>query len=178
LIKRRLLNLGTELKSQIDNVNKERIETFGSTDLKVKGRVRTENNCIPRDIICIGDTLVFAFNVFIGLKTTTKVSDVFSLHRLVNQEEHFEIEDIKTDNSFLTDSRFIRDFDELYTYYKQAQLQHLYKQDGHLYAIFQIGERLTDIRVFRWSISADNQISYIDNRGEKAIKAPQNHDFE
>ena len=180
LIKRRLLNLGTELKSQIDNVNQERIETFGSTDLKVKGRVRvrTENNCIPRDIICIGDTLVFAFNVFIGLKTTTKVSDVFSLHRLVNQEEHFEIEDIKTNNSFLTDSRFIRDFDELYTYYKQAQLQHLYKQDGHLYAIFQIGERLTDIRVFRWSISADNQISYIDNRGEKAIKAPQNHDFE
>ena len=180
LIKRRLLNLGTELKSHIDTVNQDRIDTFGSTDLKVKGRVRvrTEHNCIPRDIICIGDTLIFAFNVFIGLKNTTQISDVFSLHKLVTNDAHFEVEDLKIENTFLTDSRFIRDFEELYTYYKQAQLQHLYKQDSHLYAVFQIGERLSDIRVFRWSISADNEISYIDNRGEKAVKAPQNHDFE
>ncbi len=179
LIKRRLLNFGTDLKTQIDSANQARIDAFGSTELKVKGRVRvrTENNCIPRDIICIGDTLIFAFNVFIGLKTTTSIKDVFSLHKLTTQEDHFEVEDIPSEGSFLADSRFETDFNELYTYYKKAQLQHLYKQGSKLFAVFQIGERIKDIRVFRWSISSDNQVTYIDNRGERDIKPPQNHDF-
>ncbi|MCF6455756.1 DNA repair ATPase [Pseudoalteromonas sp. MMG024] len=180
LIKRRLNNLGNELKSSVDAINQQRIESFGSTELQVKGRVRvrTENNCVPRDIVVIGDKLIFAYNVFIGLKTNTSIHDVFSVHKLSVVDEHFEIDDYPSETRFLTDSRFIRDFEELYTYYKQAKLQHLFAQHGKLYALFQIGDKLSDVRVFRWQIENDNTLNYIDNRGERDIQNRQDYDFE
>ena len=52
-------------------------------------------------------------------------------------------------------------------------------RDGKLLASFQIGERITDIRVFRWSISSDgSEVRYIDNRGERDIALPAPFDFE
>lgn len=180
LIKRRLSNFGTDLKTQIDTVNKQRIEEFGSTELQVKGRVRvrTEQNCTPRDIVIVGDKVIFAYNVQLGLKKETAISDVFSVQKLVEQDDHFEIEPYPDTTRFLTDSRFIRDFEELYTYYKQTSLQHLYQQNGKLFALFQIGDKLSDVRVFRWEIHPDNTINYIDNRGERDIQHAHDYDFE
>ena len=180
LIKRRLNNFGASLKTQIDDVNTQRINEFGSTDLQVKGRVRvrTEQNCTPRDIVIIGDKVIFAYNVFLGLKKETAISDVFSVQKLVEQDDHYEIEPYPETTRFLTDSRFIRDFEELYTYYKQTSLQHLYQQNGKLFALFQIGDKLSDVRVFRWEIHPDNTINYIDNRGERDIQHAHDYDFE
>ena len=180
LIKRRLNNLGSNLNVSVDAINQQRVESFGSTDLQVKGRVRvrTENNCVPRDIVIIGDKLIFAYNVFIGLKKNTSIHDVFSVHKLSTVDEHYEIDDYPSETRFLTDSRFIRDFEELYTYYKQAKLQHLFAQHGKLYALFQIGDKLSDVRVFRWQIENDNTLNYIDNRGERDIQNRQDYDFE
>ena len=178
LIKRRLNNFGVTLKTQTDKVNASRINEFGSTELQVKGRVRarTEQNCTPRDIVIVGDKVIFAYNVFLGLKKETSIDDVFSVHKLVQQEDHFEIEPYPEKTLFLTDTRFIRDFEELYTYYKQTKLQHLYQQNGKLFALFQIGEKLSDVRVFRWEIHPDNTIHYIDNRGERDIKHAHDYD--
>lgn len=180
LIKRRLNNFGVTLKTQTDKVNASRINEFGSTELQVKGRVRarTEQNCTPRDIVIVGDKVIFAYNVFLGLKKETSIDDVFSVHKLVQQEDHFEIEPYPEKTLFLTDTRFIRDFEELYTYYKQTKLQHLYQQNDKLFALFQIGEKLSDVRVFRWEIHSDNTIHYIDNRGERDIKHAHDYDFE
>ena len=93
LIKRRLSNSGTQLRSLADDLNQQRVDTFGSTELKVKGRarVRTEHNCIPRDIVLIGDKLIFAYNVFLGLKKNIHVSDVFTVQKLVEQAIYFFI---------------------------------------------------------------------------------------
>ncbi|MBQ4811422.1 DNA repair ATPase [Pseudoalteromonas luteoviolacea] len=180
LIKRRLSNSGAQLRKDVDTLNQNRIDTFGSTEIKVKGRarVRTEHNCIPRDIVLIGDKLIFAYNVFLGLKKNIHVSDVFSVQKLVYQDDHYEVEDYPSETKFLTDNRFLRDFEELYTYYKETHLQHLYQQNGKLFAVFQIGDKLTDVRVFRWEIAADNTLDYIDNRGERDIKGNQDYDFE
>ncbi len=127
LIKRRLSNFGGTLKTQIDEVNQQRITEFGSTELQVKGRVRvrTEQNCTPRDIVIVGDKVIFAYNVLLGLKKETSINDVFSVQKLVEQDDHFEVEAYPEQTRFLTDTRFIRDFEELYTYYKQTSLQHL-----------------------------------------------------
>ena len=75
LIKRRLNNFGVTLKTQTDKVNASRINEFGSTELQVKGRVRarTEQNCTPRDIVIVGDKVIFAYNVFLGLKKETSI---------------------------------------------------------------------------------------------------------
>ncbi|HSR52947.1 MAG TPA: DNA repair ATPase [Acidobacteriota bacterium] len=44
-------------------------------------RIRTENNCVPRDLIAVGSRLLFGYNVFIGLRRETRVGDVLTLHR-------------------------------------------------------------------------------------------------
>ena len=47
------------------SLNQRRIEVFGGTELAVVGnvRIRTENNCIPRDIAQVGDRLLFGYNI-------------------------------------------------------------------------------------------------------------------
>lgn len=180
LIQRRLSALGSDLNTEIKQLNEERMATFGSTDMKVDARirVRTEHNCIARDIAAIGDTLLFGYNVFLGLKRNITVADVFSLHQIKDIDGEVEIADLPTQGSFLDHPDFVRDFDELYTYYKKTFLTHVYRQGSKVFAVFRIGERLDDIRVFRWGIDANQEVKYIDNRGERDIEQPKNFDFE
>lgn len=181
ILSRRLNALGTELQQNIDSLNTQRLEEFGKSDMEVIGRIRirTENNCIARDIVRFGDWLLFGYNVFLGLKKETHIDDVFSLYRLVEHDGAYDVEAAPIEDTFLNIERFVQDFNELYTYYKNAQLLQLVERDGKLLASFQMGERLSDIRVFRWSISSDKQtIEYIDNRGERDISLPPAYDFE
>jgi len=181
VIRNRLLAQGRELEAQTRGLNEARIQEFGSTEMGVAAntRVRTENNCIARDIVQIGEQLLFGYNVFIGLKQETAVSDVFALFRLVKSEQHYDIETLSLDDSFLSQPAFLNDFKELYRYYKHAKLMQLTVAHGKLLAEFQTGERRADIRVFRWSISSDGKdVKYIDNRGERDIELPPAFDFE
>jgi len=181
IIRKRLIEQGKRLDQSARSLNEERLGEFGSSDMSVTARVRvrTENNCIARDIVQVGDQLLFGYNVFIGLKKETKIEDVFSLFSVKESESGIELEPASYDGTFLSQSRFVNDFDELYRYYKHTKLVQLTVKDGKLLAGFQIGERLEDIRVFRWAVSPDGKdINYIDNRGERDIQLPSPYDFE
>ena len=181
VIRKRLLEQGQQLEARANALNQQRLEEFGSTEMQIIGRtrVRTENNCVARDIVRVGDYLLFGYNVFMGLKQTTQVEDVFSLFKMVERDGTPDMDAVPFDGTFLADARFQSDFNELYTYYKNTFLTQLVQRDGKLMAGFQIGERLTDVRVFRWSVSADGrQIAYIDNRGERDIQLPSPYDFD
>ena len=181
IIRKRLTEQGSTLKSQAEQLNIERLAEFGGVQMEAIGRtrVRTENNCVSRDIVQVGDQLLFGYNVFIGLKKDTQISDVFALFQLSEQDGQYELVENDLQQSFLYDQRFKGDFDELYRYYKEARLVKLTNKDGKLLAGFQVGERKNDLRVFRWSISADgNTLEYIDNRGERDIQLPEQYDFE
>ncbi len=181
LIHKRLENQSDSLKEHVVSLNEERLEEFGTTDMAVSARVRvrTENNCIARDIVQVGEHLLFGYNVFIGLKKETQIEDVFALYSLSNNDHGYEISRVNQSNTFLEDTGFVNDFHELYRYYKNARLLQLTIRHGKLLAGFQIGEKLEDIRVFRWSISADGkEVQYIDNRGERDIELPPSYDFE
>ncbi|MEL6868973.1 MAG: DNA repair ATPase [Pseudomonadota bacterium] len=180
IIQQRLVQHGEALEAQARALNNARTEQFGSTDMAIASRVRvrTENNCIGRDIVQVGDLLVFGFNVFIGLKTTTTVEDVFALYQLVRTGDECDMRSVPIEGSFLAGNKFRHDFDELYKFYKDTRLVQLVHKDGKLLASFQIGERLEDVRVFRWSVSSDgNELAYIDNRGERDIEMPTPFDF-
>jgi len=181
VLHKRLQEQGSRLRHITESLNEERLEAFGSSRMEVVGRVRirTENNCTARDIAQVGESLLFGYNVFLGLKKETRVEDVFSLYRLSEQAEGYEAQAVALEGSFLAQSSFVNDFNELYTYYKNTRLLQLIVRDGKLLASFQIGERVTDIRVFRWSISNDGtDVRYIDNRGERDIALPAPFDFE
>lgn len=181
VLHKRLLDQGQRLRQITESLNGQRLEEFGSSQMEVVGRVRirTENNCIARDIVQVGDCLLFGYNVFLGLKKETGVADVFSLYRLVGEGDAYEAEPVPLDGTFLGAQGFVNDFNELYSYYKNTRLLQLAIRDGKLLASFQIGERISDIRVFRWSISLDGKdVRYIDNRGERDIALPAPFDFE
>jgi len=181
VIRKRLDEQGGRLKKLIQTLNEERLDEFGGVQIEAVGRarVRTQNNCIPRDIVQVGEQLLFGYNVFIGLKKDTKIKDVFSLYTLSTENGQYELVESDIDNSFLCDSRFKGDFDELYRYYKEARLVKITNKNGKLLAGFQVGERENDLKVFRWSISPDGkQLEYIDNRGERDIQLPDQYDFE
>lgn len=180
VLKKRLDTLGERLRQTADTLNAERLAEFGDSRMALVGRVRirSEHNCVGRDIVQVGDLLLFGFNVFLGLKNKTTLEDVFGLYRLVEVAEGFDVEPVDMAGSFLAEPAFVRDFEELYSYYKHARLLQLVVRDGKLLAAFQIGEKITDMRVFRWSIASSGEISYIDARGERDLGLPAAFDFE
>ena len=181
VLAKRLTAQGETLEKLVRQLNEDRLEEFGRSQMEVIGRmrVRTENNCVGRDITQVGDLLVFGYNVFMGLKQVTRVEDVFALYRLDETEHGYEVTPVELKDSFLGIQSFVQDFQELYAYYKNTRLMQLVVRDNKLLASFQIGERMTDVRVFRWSISPDGKtVKYIDNRGERDIELPSPFDFE
>ncbi len=181
VIRKRLNEQARLLTSLINKTNQDRLNEFGKSDLSIAARtqIRTENNCIARDIVQVGSQLLFGYNVYIGLKKETKVEDVFSVFELQQSNNKYELRQTEIQNTFLTDSQFTKDFHELYHYYKETRLTELTVKDSKLLMGFQISERTEDIRVFRWAVSADgNEIRYIDNRGERDIQLPPAYDFE
>ena len=182
LIRSRLLGTAKELGERVDKLNDQRQETFGGMELEVIGneRVRTEFNCVPRDMVPIKGKLLFGYNVFMGLKSEISVKDIFSLHHFREAEEGWDLSSMGLDSieGFLSDERFIRDFKELREYYKDSRLLQLRSNESRLLAVFQTGNTIDDVKVFRWQLDADGNPTYMDNRGERDHVFPPSHDFE
>jgi hypothetical protein len=180
VLRRRLGDQGQTLQAIAQGINAQRLQEFGDSKMELVGRlrIRSEHNCVGRDIVQVGDLLLFGFNVFMGLKSTTSVADVFGLYRLVEVGDGYDVTPVDHAGSFLGDPGFIRDFTELYAYYKDARLLQLIVRDGKLLAAFQIGLNANDVRVFRWSLASSGEVGYIDARGERDIALPPPFDFE
>ena len=179
LLRDRLLGHAAELRRRADRLNADRLEAFGRSTFEVAGseRIRTDNNCVSRDIVSIGGHLLFGYNVFIGLRAETAIDDVFSLHSF-DRTDGYTLSPLPQGADWLHDAAFERDFAELYTYYKNARLLQLRRTEGRLLAVFQTGDAITDIRVFRWEVGADGDVRYLDNRGERDHVFPPQFDFE
>ncbi|MDR7278981.1 DNA repair ATPase [Catenuloplanes atrovinosus] len=181
VLRGRLAEQAAELARRAERLNAQRAETFGGAELRLLGteRIRTENNCVPRDIVSVGGRMLFGYNVFIGLKSETSVADVFSLHGFGRTGgDGFAFSEPGPVPGLLDDERFQRDFAELYRYYRQTRLLQLRRMEGRLLAVFQTGARGDDLRVLRWRTAPDGTVSYLDNRGEREHVFPPAHDFE
>ncbi len=180
VIRARLEDDARNLGTLATRLNDRRKEIFGGQELVVVGneRIRTEHNCVPRNLVNVRGNLLLGYNVRFALKKQIAVSDVFSLHKFQQTDEGFDLSVQTVDNDFLNDSRFQNEFGELYKYYKEARLQTLRLTEGKLLAVFRIGDRPEDIRVFRWEASPGLPLQYIDNRGERDHTFPHRHDFD
>ncbi len=180
VLRKRLADQGVRLRGIADALNAQRLQEFGDSKMEIAGRfrIRSEQNAVGRDIVQVGDLLLFGYNVFLGLKSTTSVSDVFGLYKLVETAEGYDVTPVDPASSFLADPAFVRDFTELYAYYKEARLLQLLVKDSKLLAAFQIGADAKDVRVFRWNLSSTGEVGYIDARGERDISLPPPFDFE
>ncbi|WP_431925593.1 DNA repair ATPase [Nonomuraea jabiensis] len=176
VLRNRLQAQAKTLTAAAEALNGARLKVFGGAELRLLGteRIRTENNCVPRDIVSLGDVMLFGYNVFIGLKPETAVADVFAVHRFSRDGDAFRFDADKLET--LDDPAFKKDFAELYRYYKETRLQQLRRVEGKLLAVFQTGP--ADLRVLRWTVDNGGVPKYLDNRGERDHTFPPSHDFE
>ncbi|MFT4622252.1 MAG: hypothetical protein ACI8PZ_000908 [Myxococcota bacterium] len=182
VIRTRLSGLGDTLHTSTAALNDRREGAFGSTELAILGneRVRTENNCVPVDIVQVGGELLFGYNVHIGLKRQITAADVLALQKFERAEGGFGFHAVQEESKleFLTDRTFVREFGELYQYYKDARLIQLRVTETKLLAVFQTGATARDVKVLRWAVDPDGTTTYIDSRGERDHVFPPTHDFE
>jgi len=180
VLRARLGGQAKELAARAEALNARRVETFGGQQMRLLGaeRIRTGNNCVPRDIVQVGGSMLFGYNVFIGLKTETAIDDVFAVHGFGRDGEAFRFDAGAALPGLLDDPVFQRDFAELYRYYRETHLLQLRRLEGLLLAVFQTGARADDLKVLRWKVGVDGSVAYVDNRGERDHVFPPSHDFE
>lgn len=174
LLRDRLTAQARQLAERATALNDRRVAAFGSTELALTGtrELRTEQPCVPRDIVVIGDVLLFGSNVFLGRRAETAVRDVFALYdRDLNRLPDDAVPGL------LDDPAFAAEFAALFRYYRHAHLLHLRRTEDRLLAVFQTGETVTDIRVLRWALSGDGDAEFLDARGERDHTFPPSHDF-
>jgi hypothetical protein len=175
VLRDRLAAQAAELARRADDLNTRRVATFGSTELRLAGteHLRTENNSVPRDIVAVGDSLLFGYNVVLGVRPQTSVGDVLALHdRDLNRLPDDAVPGL------LDDPAFLREFEALYRYYQGARLLQLRRTGGRLLAVFRTGDKPTDIRVLRWAVTPDGSAEFLDARGERDHVFPASHEFE
>ncbi|QUI25625.1 DNA repair ATPase [Vallitalea pronyensis] len=173
VIKNRLVKHGNDLKARTEKLNAVRKEVFGSIDTKLLGseRMITEHNCIPRDMAPVDDSFIFGYNVHMGLKSKVELSDVFSIYHY--KDHAFQ----KQALHLINDEQFLKDFDELYKYYKHTFFAKFTITEPYFYMIFQTGKHATDIKVFKWLIEG-GKLTYVDCRSEHEVKFTDKNAFD
>ncbi len=174
IIRNRLNLYGKELQKKLDWLNKERKSAFGSIESALIGneRISTTHNCIPADMITVGDSFIFGYNVVIGLKKEIDVSDVFSVYQYDSSNHNFKESSL---NIILSDE-FIKDFKNLYKYYKEAKFRVFARIGTSLFMVFQTGKGKYDVKTLKFAIN-ESELKYIDNRSEHELVFPEQHEF-
>ena len=172
IIQSRLQTHKNDLIEKLNELNIARKDVFGSTETKLiaNDRINSDNSCIARDIISIGDHCLFGYNVHFGLRTEIKLSDVFSIYKY--KENRFQEQSL----TLINDTQFLDDFKNQYKYYRKTFFAKFRIIGNYLYMVFQISENTNDIKTFKWLIN-ENTIKYIDNRSDHEYKFPNQHEF-
>ncbi len=179
VLKSRLAQQGEHLKSLTQTFNGHRQDVFGGQELSLIGKtnVQTDAKCIPIDMAQVNRQLLFGYQVHVGIKHIPSLSDVFGLYQLHEHDGTFRVEPLDVASSFLSDARFMHEFSELFTYYKDAKLAQISRQEGVLYIAFQIGMRPEDRKVFRFQING-HSIEYMDALGHTSLEGAEQLDFD
>ncbi|MBQ4818748.1 DNA repair ATPase [Aquimarina sp. MMG016] len=172
IIQNRLQKHKSELQNRLTQLNDARKEVFGSVETKLiaNNRINTENNCIARDIVTIGEYCLFGYNVHFGLRTEITLADVFSVYTYTN--DHFSAKPL----DLINDAVFIDDFTNLYKYYRNTIFSKFAVVGNYLHMVFQLSESISDIKTFKWLIN-EGSLTYVDNRSEHEFQFPKQHEF-
>ncbi len=173
IIRNRLNGHARELQHRLNQLNEARKQVFGAIETKLLNteRISTDHNCVPRDLVAVGTRFIFGYNVHLGLKTETDLADVFSVYEF--RDRTFSRQEL----DLIDDPRFVRDFKEIYRYYRNAVFAKFSRIGPHLFMVFRVGRSVTDIKTFKWAIESDRLV-YLDNRSDHEFRYPAQHEFD
>ena len=173
VLRNRLQEREQELQKRLEVLNKSRQEVFGSipTALLATERITTEHNCVARDMVSLGNNrFLFGYNVFLGLKTETVITDVFAAY----EKKGHSFSQVPLD--FLSDPNFLSEFRVLYRYYRNTIFARFSTPGNFLYMVFQISANPKDIKAFKWQIDG-SKLTYLGNRFDHEVVFPPQHEF-
>lgn len=175
ILRNRLRSHGEELRTRLKRLNEARKGVFGSIDLKLLNteRITTEHNCVPRDMVAVGNRFLFGYNVQFGLRTERNIADVFAVYAFDDTTKAFTEQSLE----LIRNDAFEKDFQDIYRYYKSATFAKFFVRGVHLYMVFRVGKSATDIKSFKWLIEGDS-LRYLDNRSDHEVRFPPQHEFE
>ncbi|MBE7498300.1 MAG: DNA repair ATPase [Verrucomicrobiaceae bacterium] len=177
VIRQRLSKHGAELQRRLDLLNNDRKAEFGGieTALLTTTRLTTDNNCVPRDMAAIGPKrFLFGYNVHLGLRSTMKIEDVFAVVDYQEGDHSFHT----NKDAILGDTQFAEDFAYLYSYYKHATFLKFHRIGPHLYMGFQVGQRATEVKTFKWLVNDEaGTLKYLGNRSDHEFVFPTPQEF-
>ncbi|HYG34150.1 MAG TPA: DNA repair ATPase, partial [Clostridia bacterium] len=174
VIRSRLAAHAADLQERLGRLNQARQEVFGAirTVLLSTDRVATKNKCIPRDMVAIGrNRFVFGYNVQVGLRSQTVLSDVFAVYEYRDHQFH------ELPLEVLAVPEFEAHFKGLYQYFKQTTFSKFSWIGPHLFMVFQVGKNPEDIKTFKWLLQ-DEKLVYLGNRSDHEFGFPPQHEFE
>ena len=173
ILRARLTKSGSELRARVAALNAERKQVFGAVDTRLvgTGRITTEHNCVPWDMVPIGNRFIFGFNVLLGLKTDVEISDVFGVYEYA--EHGFRPQSL----DLLNDARFAEEFRNLYRFYRQTQFTAFAVRGNHLFMVFRVGKSATDVKTFKWVMEGE-RLTYLDNRSDHEYTFPPQQEFQ
>jgi len=182
ILRARLAAHSRELQHRLEKLNRARQEVFGAieTTLVATERITTQNNCIPRDMIPVGQNrFLFGYNVHLGLRSEVQLSDVFAAY----QHDAHRFVELPLD--LIADRQFEADFKNLYRYYRHAVFSKFTLTGPHLFMEFRVGKAVTDIKTFKWlcgdqgpALSLSNGPKYLGNRYDHEYGYPPCHEFD
>ncbi|MCM2388998.1 DNA repair ATPase [Streptomyces albipurpureus] len=182
VLRDRLRNRAAELANRAEELNTARVAAFGSTEMTLTAteRLTTTSPGHPRDLVAIGDTLLFGVDPSAALSPRTAVSDVFALYsRELGPLPHHAVPGL------LDDPAFVAEFAALCRYYQGARLLRLRRVEDRLLAVFRTGdkgegtdERADAVRVLRWELAQDGSARFLDGRGDRDLAQTPAYDIE
>ncbi|MCB2408821.1 DNA repair ATPase [Hymenobacter lucidus] len=173
ILRNRLQKSSTDLRQRLDLLNTERKQVFGAVDTRLigTGRITTENNCVPWDMVPVGRRFIFGYNVVLGLKAEPDLADVFGVY------EYAEHDFRPLGLELLQNPQFLEEFRNLYRYYKNTQFVKFAVIGHHLFMVFRVGKSASDVKTFKWLIQGET-LNYIDNRSDHEYTFPPQHEFQ
>jgi len=149
IIRQRLLEQGRVLRERMERLDTRRREVFGSVEFGLLNthRIATEHNCVPRDMIQLGQgKFLFGFNVRFGLKQEYELQDVFAAYEYDESASTFR----ETGLDMLRDSNFEDEFKRLYKIFDDTVFAKFSLIGSDLFMVFRTGKRVDDVHVFKW----------------------------
>jgi len=175
IIRNRLLNQEADLRERLGVLDSKRREVFGSIPTELAGteRINTDNNCLARDIAPLGNNkFLFGYNVFMGLRSETNISEVFATYSYSISQGTFKADP----SEFLLDEQFSEDFYNLYKYYRDTRFIKFAERGPHLFMVFQVGKTVDDVKTFKW-LKGNGELTYIGNRSDHEYTYPSQQEF-
>jgi len=172
IIRKRLQTQKDILSKRLNFLNEARKEVFASTDFSIiaNQRISTDNNCVSRGIIALGNLCIFGYNVHFGLRSDIQLSDVFSIYLF----EHNQFTPQPLD--LIDDQVFINDYKNLYKYYRDSIFSRFRRTENYFYMIFQTSKNINDLKAFKWLIKG-NKLIYQDDRSIHEVPRAPQHEF-